>query len=106
VIGPHIGPCCYEVDEPVIAAVTEPAALRPGRRQGRAQLDLRELNRRQLVRAGIPESAVLHVPGCTACDAAYASYRRDRTSERMLHYIQMPGALPSRGRSAGSGIAP
>ena len=40
-----------------------------------------------------PEDAVLHVPGCTACDDAYASYRRDRTSERMLHYIQMPGAL-------------
>jgi hypothetical protein len=90
VIGPHIGPCCYEVDAPVIEAVRETAALRPSTRLDRAQLDLFELNRRQLVAAGVPADAVLRVPGCTACDPIYASYRRDRTAERMVHFIQMP----------------
>ena len=51
-IGPHIGPCCYEVDERVRAAVGDGAHLRAGR-PGHYQLDLFELNRAQLLAAGV-----------------------------------------------------
>ena len=90
VVGPHIGPCCYEVDEPVIAAVRDRAALGPGRTPDRAQLDLYTLNRIQLERAGLPSESILRVPGCTHCDPSFASYRRDRTPLRMIHYVRVP----------------
>ena len=92
VIGPHIGPCCYEVDEPVERAVAERTALRPAARSAHFMLDLFELNRCQLRRAGVPASSILRVPGCTSCDPLFESYRRDGTVGRMLHYIRMPAS--------------
>ncbi len=77
-IGPAVGPCCYEVDEPVRRALGEWfGAFRPGR-PGRWQLDLRGVGRAQLIAAGVlPE----HVGVCTACTACepqwFYSYRRE-----------------------------
>ncbi len=89
-IGPHIGPCCYEVDEPVLAAIPERSVFRPAR-PGHAMLDLFALNRLQLVGAGVPARCIERVGGCTACDSTrYASYRRDRASGRMLHFARVP----------------
>lgn len=90
VIGPHIRSCCYEVDGPVVSAVREPDALRPSTRPGHQMLDLYALNRRQLERAGVPSRWILHVAACTRCDTRFASYRRDGTAGRMLHYVRMP----------------
>jgi YfiH family protein len=90
-IGPHIGPCCYEVDAPVRDAIATDAAFRPSPRRGHWQLDLYELNRRQLVHAGLDPRRVERVGGCTACNAhLYASHRRDGSGERMLHYVRVP----------------
>lgn len=87
-IGPHIGPCCYEVDEPVMAAIPERSVFRPVR-AGHAMLDLFALNRLQLVGAGIPALAIERVGGCTSCDSTrYASYRRDKASSRLLHFVR------------------
>jgi polyphenol oxidase len=87
-IGPHIGPCCYEVDEPVLAAIPERSVFRPGR-PGHAMLDLFAANRAQLVGAGIPARAIERVGGCTACDAArYSSYRRDKVPGRLVHFVR------------------
>jgi YfiH family protein len=89
-IGPHIGPCCYEVDEPVLAAIPERSVFRPVR-PGHAMLDLFALNRLQLVGAGVPALRIERVGGCTACDPTrYASYRRDGTGGRMLHFARVP----------------
>jgi hypothetical protein len=89
-IGPHIGPCCYEVDEPVLAAIPERSVFRPVR-AGHAMLDLFALNRLQLVGAGVPARRIERVGGCTACDSTrYASYRRDKESGRMLHFARVP----------------
>jgi YfiH family protein len=64
-IGPSAGPCCYEVDEPVMARFSR-EVLRPAR-AGHARLDLWQENRRQLVAAGVPPDRV-HVAGiCTIC---------------------------------------
>jgi YfiH family protein len=76
VIGPSIGPCCYQVRSEVIQAVE--AAFPPGgptydnaerllsRRNGRqAYFDLWEANRQQLTTAGVGQVVVAGL--CTAC---------------------------------------
>jgi hypothetical protein len=71
-VGPGIGPCCYEVGPEVLAAFE---GLGPGVARGR-MLDLGEVARRLLERAGVSEveSAGL----CTSCDAErFFSHRRD-----------------------------
>jgi len=91
-IGPHIGPCCYEVDLPVLQAIPLPSVYRPASRPDRAMLDLFALNRQQLIGAGIPARGIERVGGCTACDPQrYASYRRERGPGRMLHFIRARG---------------
>ena len=53
VIGPSIGPCCFEVGEEVVAAFPDANGARSVGPRGRSHLDLWELNRRQLVAAGV-----------------------------------------------------
>jgi hypothetical protein len=72
-IGPGIGPCCYEVGPEVLDAFAE---LGEGIADGR-MLDLPEVARRTLARAGVEqvESAGL----CTFCEAdLFFSHRRDQ----------------------------
>lgn len=75
-IGPAIGPCCYEVDEPVISAVresfTDAESLLLNRQDGetkvdsgRRYFDLPEANRRNLERAGVRRIEMASL--CTAC---------------------------------------
>lgn len=71
-IGPGVGPCCYEVGDEVLDAFSD---LGEGVATGR-MLDLPEVARRQLTRAGVErvESAGL----CTSCEAElFFSHRRD-----------------------------
>jgi len=95
VIGPHIGPCCYEVDAPVVDAL----AARYGdlvegasrfSRPGHVWLDLGELVAAALHTAGFQTARIGRVPSsCTSCHGArYHSFRRDgERSGRMLHHI-------------------
>lgn len=69
-IGPSIGPCCYEVGEPVISAVhnafTDPASLLiPQSSFLNPHFDLPEANRRNLEKAGVRH--IEHSGFCTAC---------------------------------------
>jgi polyphenol oxidase len=71
-IGPCIGPCCYEVGEPVITAVqqafTQAAKLlipQPGRT--RPHFDLPAANRHNLLRAGLGPDRIEPSAFCTAC---------------------------------------
>jgi YfiH family protein len=71
-VGPGIGPCCYEVDEPVLAAFEE---LGPEMATHR-MLDLRLVARRLLERAGVEEIEVSDL--CTSCNPdLFFSHRRD-----------------------------
>jgi len=74
-IGPGIGPCCYEVGDEVREAFAD---LGEGIAQGR-MLDLPEVARRQLERAGVEhvQSAGL----CASCEGElFFSHRRDHGS--------------------------
>lgn len=71
-IGPGIGACCYEVGDEVMRAF-EPLGgeVRSGR-----MLDLAEVARRLLARAGVTEVEVAGL--CTSCEAElFFSHRRD-----------------------------
>jgi YfiH family protein len=95
VIGPHIGPCCYEVDAPVVDALRARfdrelvPCLRPGR-PGHVHLDLGALAVRALVRAGVAAEALAILPdACTRCDARrFHSHRRDGPrAGRLVHFV-------------------
>jgi YfiH family protein len=89
-LGPCIGPCCYEVGEELRASFgpEDEAYFRPGAR-GRPHLDVRGVNVRQLLTAGLRPEAIHHVADCTSCRAdLYHSYRRDgRGAGRMINYV-------------------
>jgi hypothetical protein len=101
-IGPHIGPCCYEVDAPVLDALASghaealADAARPVR-PGHALLDLGRLAAAALAAAGLEEASIGRAAAaCTRCDAdRFHSYRRDGPrAGRLLHFI---AASPAEG---------
>lgn len=81
-IAPSIGPCCYEVDEPVTAELGRAfgkrwtAWVRPSR-AGHVMLDLWAANETLLREAGVPPASIDNPRRCTAChpDLLY-SYRK------------------------------
>jgi YfiH family protein len=81
-IAPSIGPCCYEVDEPVLRELgaafgrAARAWLSPAR-EGHAMLDLWAANEAQLAEAGVDPAQIENPRLCTAChpDLLY-SYRK------------------------------
>jgi YfiH family protein len=78
-LGPGIGACCYEVGEELAPQfrMEDRPFFRPGPR-GRQHLDVRAINVRQLVEAGVRPEHITHVDECTHCHPElYCSYRRD-----------------------------
>ncbi len=94
VIGPHIGPCCYEVDTPVLEALSSAlgcldAVLRPSRVH-HAFLDLGALAGVALEASGVAAGDIRRLPDvCTRCDPLrFHSYRRDGPKAgRLVHFI-------------------
>jgi polyphenol oxidase len=71
-VGPGIGPCCYEVGQEVLDAFVD---LGDGIADGR-MLDLPEVARRLLARAGVDETEIAGL--CTSCEPSlFFSHRRD-----------------------------
>jgi YfiH family protein len=101
-IGPSVGPCCYEVDEPVLERLRQRfpdwrTVVRDTGR-GRAILDLRSLVRRQAEATGVPQQAIGTVNVCTACHPhLFYSYRRDGTAkDTMVSGIMLTRRASSR----------
>ena len=71
VIGPAVGPCCYQVDQPVRGAFAAHAGaerfLSPCPGEGRWMLDLALANRLQIEARGVPGGSILCAGLCTAC---------------------------------------
>ncbi len=77
VIGPGIGPCCFEVGPEVSAQFQE---IFPERRDLglRTSLDLSEANRRKILGAGVAAENIAIDPRCTYCEAdLFYSWRRE-----------------------------
>lgn len=71
-VGPGVGPCCYEVGDEVLTAFS---GLGDGISSGR-MLDLPEVARQQLRRAGVEEVEIAGL--CTRCEEGlFFSHRRD-----------------------------
>jgi len=93
-VGPHIGPCCYEVGEEVVAAMPLGSSVIERRQEWtKPHLNLGEANRRQLLSQGIPEANIDITSLCTKCRAdLFHSYRRD--GSRMGHLLSVIGLAP------------
>jgi len=88
-IGPSIGPCCYEVDEPVIGPLRTrfPGEwsrwARPAG-SGKWWLDLWQANADQLVAAGVPADSIVNPRLCTGCRRdLFFSYRKEGPGGRL-----------------------
>lgn len=73
-IAPSIGPCCYEVDEPLRAAFSSipdvsPEGLLQPKGEGKYMLNLWETNRRVLLAAGLLPEHITVAGICTCCHA-------------------------------------
>ena len=79
-IGPSIGPCCYQVDDPVRQTLEENfpywnQLLKPAG-QNRWLLDLWQTNQRVLLEAGLKPGNITVAGFCTACQSdLFFSYR-------------------------------
>ena len=85
-IGPAIGLNCYEVDERV---VKELGTVGKETASGKYFVDLKEINRSQLINAGVSSIDKLDI--CNHCDNRFASFRRDSgDSARQVSFIITP----------------
>lgn len=93
VIGPAIGPCCYEVGEAVTDAVGRIAPqARSTTRAGTSSIDLRTAARMRLAALGVVAVEDAGATGgpvsaCTSCGSGWFSHRRDPTSGRQAGII-------------------
>ncbi|HUC93123.1 MAG TPA: peptidoglycan editing factor PgeF [Paenibacillus sp.] len=100
-IGPSIGACCYEVDGPVIAKVSplaeslaEAAGTSAGKMiaplpNGKALLNLKEINRQIMIKAGILTANIELTEICTGCgrDSFFSHRMENGAAGRMASFI-------------------
>jgi YfiH family protein len=100
VIGPSIGPCCYEVGRDVVTAAEKafnPSSglfIRRNGRTGRAHFDMWAANQRQLTAAGVKQ--IIQSNLCTACRTdEFFSHRAEKgNTGRFGVIIGLKGAAP------------
>jgi copper oxidase (laccase) domain-containing protein len=94
-VGPSIGPCCYEVDKPVIAQLDQAFTGRWGAwvksvGPGKWMLDLWAANEEQLREAGIRGDRISNPRLCTGCRTdLFYSYRRGKMG-RLVSIAALP----------------
>lgn len=99
-IGPSVGPCCYEVDEPLIRLVRDEFDWWPDilehTKNDRAKLDLWTANSKIMSGAGIKPDNVEIAHICTCCSQHLLfSYRGSRgVTGRMGAFLMLKTALP------------
>lgn len=94
VLGPSIGPCCFEVGEEVAAEFEPLVSASLVRGPGKPHVDLRRANRDLLMAAGLGPAQIDAAAPCTYCERErFFSYRRDgRGIGQMLSFIVAGGA--------------
>jgi len=82
-IGPSIGPCCFEVDRPVVREFEAsfdfmaPHEYIIDMGTGKYNIDLWKANEELLIHAGVPKENISVMCDCTYCSEEYFSHRRD-----------------------------
>ena len=94
IIGAGIGGCCYEVEEALVEPFRKYGTYRSNEiatvtADGRVMLDLVEVNRIQLLEAGLSASNILLPDKCTCCDDKFFSYRGGDKLERMISVVAL-----------------
>jgi len=104
-IGPSIGDCCYEVDQTVLSRM-EPLVRELAYAQGadakqvihdtangRARINLKEINRQIMIKAGILPTSIELSEWCTGCSTElFFSHRMEGgATGRMVSWIGMRG---------------
>ncbi len=94
VIGPSIGPCCYEVSEDVVAKFnqnfTQLTNFVIPKGGGKYQLDLWEANQISLKEIGVLERNIVKSRICTGCNLhQFYSHRKESDTGRMAALIQL-----------------
>lgn len=94
-IGPHIGACCYTVDESRASQFMNmfgPSAPVAYRQEEVWHLGLGTANRIQLIEAGVKPANIDHIVSCTSCQIdRFYSYRKDtkETFGEMLSFVSL-----------------
>lgn len=99
-IGPSIGGCCYEVDDtvmdkvrPILDGISQVPATSfiesPSQNAGKTMLNLKELNRIIMIKAGILPTHIEYTSWCTSCHTdKFFSYRTEGgVTGRMASWI-------------------
>ena len=86
-IGPSIGQCCYEVDDPVsdrIKAIKylDLSKLLLDKGNGKYMLDLRETNKQILIKAGLKKENICVSDICTCCNSHFLHSHRATAGNR------------------------
>lgn len=95
VIGPAIGPCCYEVDKRVYDAMTGDGGGKiPFKKQstpGKWMLDLPLANKLHILHAGVPADHIFSADLCTTCrkELFYSHRGENGNTGRQLNFIML-----------------
>jgi len=95
-LGPCIGPCCFEIGSDTAKALSMSAADASDfiTRTSGMHADLLEINRFQLLEAGLDQSRIESNKACTACEPErFFSFRRDgKRTGRQLAVVAIPSS--------------
>ena len=89
VIGPSIGPCCYEVSDELIKKFNTNITIQNEKfyiiKEGKPHLDLWKINEITLEKSGILRENIFNLELCTSCNKdMFHSYRKhNQTSKRL-----------------------
>jgi hypothetical protein len=95
IIGPAIGPCCYEVDTGVYQAMSNHPErdffFHARREEGKWMLDLFLANRHQLLRSGLLPERIRTADHCTAChpELFFSHRAQGGNTGRQLNFIMI-----------------
>lgn len=102
-VGPSIGPCCYEVDQPVADAFAarldwHPDAFLQDCGNGKYMLNLWEANRQALLSAGLLPEHISTAELCTQCHADLLFSHRASGGKRggLAAFMALKEAVPCR----------
>ncbi|MDI4646546.1 peptidoglycan editing factor PgeF [Cohnella hashimotonis] len=92
-IGPSIGACCYEVDDIVMnrvrGIVPDDERFHVPSSEGKSRLNLKEINKHLMIKAGILPSRIEMSGWCTSCSTdLFFSHRKERgQTGRMMSWL-------------------